>query len=60
MGILQEKFIRYLRNNMKYKKFLITGCGRSGTGFYVNLMRENGYSCGHESFIDFRGIKIKI
>lgn len=42
---------------MKYKKFLITGCGRSGTGFYANLMRENGYSCGHESFIDFRGIK---
>lgn len=39
------------------QKYLITGCGRSGTGFYSNLLNENGISCGHESFIDFRGIK---
>ena len=42
---------------MKYEKFLITGCGRSGTGFYSRMMRINGYPCGHETYIDFRGIK---
>ena len=38
-------------------KFLITGCGRSGTGFYSKLLNENGISCGHESYINYRGIK---
>ena len=42
---------------MGYDKFIITGCGRSGTGFYSNLMKENGINCGHESYISLRGPK---
>lgn len=42
---------------MEYDRFVITGCGRSGTGFYSNLMKENGINCGHESYISLRGPK---
>lgn len=29
-------------------KYLITGCGRSGTGFLSYVFNENGIKCGHE------------
>ena len=41
---------------MEHQKYLITGCGRSGTGFYSNLLKHNGISCGHESYINYKGI----
>ena len=40
------------------KAFLITGCGRSGTGFYSRMLRDNGIECGHESFVDFSGCRL--
>ena len=31
-------------------KYIITGCGRSGTGFLSKLFNDNGIKCGHESY----------
>jgi len=31
------------------KFFIVTGCGRSGTGFLANLLAANAVNCGHES-----------
>lgn len=28
--------------------FVVTGCGRSGTGYMAKVMSEIGYACGHE------------
>lgn len=30
--------------------FLITGCGRSGTGYMSKMLTDNGIKCGHENF----------
>jgi hypothetical protein len=33
---------------MKSDNFLITGCGRSGTGYMAYLLKRNNIKCGHE------------
>jgi len=33
--------------------FLITGCGRSGTGYMSKLLIKNGFNCGHEHHYGF-------
>jgi hypothetical protein len=33
---------------MMNNKYLITGCGRSGTNFMYNLLKNNDIKCGHE------------
>ncbi len=32
-------------------KYLVTGCGRSGTGYMNKLFNDNGIKCGHEKLI---------
>lgn len=34
-----------------HRKILITGCGRSGTGFVADCLNQSGISCGHEEKI---------
>jgi len=34
---------------MQQRKFRITGCGRSGTGYMAALMQAMGYDVGHET-----------
>ena len=36
--------------------YLITGCGRSGTGFLAGLVNSSGKKCGHEEIFDVYGI----
>lgn len=38
------------------KFFLITGCGRSGTGYLANLLAANGVKCGHEKVFGVKGV----
>ena len=38
-------------------KLLVTGCGRSGTGYVASLLTSNGLDCGHESVFDVFGSK---
>ena len=33
-------------------KYLITGCARSGTGFFAKMFNDNGISCGHEKYFN--------
>lgn len=37
------------------RPFLITGCGRSGTGWAAALFTALGYPCGHEQVYDVNG-----
>lgn len=37
-------------------KYLITGCGRSGTCYMSKLLSSVNVHCGHESIFDWRGI----
>ena len=37
------------------KKFIITGCGRSGTGFMQSRLNAVGIKCGHESVFTSKG-----
>lgn len=32
--------------------YLITGCGRSGTGYMAKMFTENGIFCGHEKYME--------
>lgn len=41
---------------LRRRPFLITGVGRSGTGYMAQLMRDNGYACGHEGYYSVRGV----
>src|SRR3546814_6093748 len=36
--------------------FLITGCGRSGTGWAAALFTALGYPCGHETVFRYDGV----
>lgn len=38
-------------------KFLIAGCGRSGTKYTAMLLRSLGISCGHERIFGFSGVR---
>lgn len=40
---------------MNYLKCLITGCGRSGTGFLANTIAQGGTPCGHENIFSPMG-----
>lgn len=40
---------------LRQHPFLVTGVGRSGTGYMAQLMRDNGYACGHEGYYSVRG-----
>ena len=41
---------------MKNVKYLIVGCGRSGTGFMSHAVSLTGKSCGHENVFHVSGI----
>lgn len=36
-------------------KFIITGCGRSGTGYIADRLNNTGLSCGHENVFTVNG-----
>jgi hypothetical protein len=36
---------------------VITGCGRSGTGYMASLLTENGHACGHEDIYTAFGVR---
>jgi hypothetical protein len=38
-------------------KYLVTGCGRSGTVYMAKLLTSLGVPCGHETIFDFDGIE---
>jgi hypothetical protein len=38
-------------------KYIITGCGRSGTVYMAKLFSSIGIPCGHESIFDCKGIE---
>lgn len=37
--------------------FVITGCGRSGTKYISNVLKNNGIKCGHEEVFTYKGIR---
>lgn len=41
---------------MNRLKYLITGCGRSGTGFMANTITQGGTPCGHENIFSPMGL----
>ncbi|MFW5847390.1 MAG: hypothetical protein ACOCVF_00525 [bacterium] len=41
--------------NISQFEYLITGCGRSGTGYFAKMLTANNIECGHE---EYYGIKI--
>ena len=41
---------------MKAERFLITGCGRSGTGYIAQLLSALGLPCGHEKIFSLPAV----
>ncbi len=41
---------------MSAERFLITGCGRSGTGYTAQLLTALGYQCGHEEIFSITAV----
>jgi len=39
-------------------KYIITGTGRNGTGYFSELLKLNGISCGHEQIFGLNGLNI--
>lgn len=38
-------------------RLIITGCGRSGTGFLSRVLTDSGLRCGHENVFTERGVR---
>lgn len=38
-------------------KFIVTGCGRSGTGYIASRIHETGVMCGHENVFTTKGFQ---